>query len=331
MSGHQTAPKADEYRSPYLRQAVAAGQPDPISRWVRYFQQRTAAEAAQSIAALATLAGGKPAVCVDGLLDDIDGSLATTAGDSSLDERLADVCQTATSDFARAIGRDPPPVRQADHGYMVPEPDILDVQTANKAPAGLLVINPLSFSRRVHVDASALDSLPAVAGAVLRAAEESGRKSIVVEVPPLGFACVVPGNGQTSAEPAPRRFGLFRKPPPPPHGRIGRRPWAHGARRRRGAAERVLRTGHRSPYRRDPLDLRFPFPRTAVGSAGSPAIARDQAATKKPTRSWPPTRSACWRRVRCRARSWSAAGCSIAAVSLWPVFSNRPASLGAAA
>ncbi len=99
---------------------------------------------------------------------------------------------------------------------MVPEPDILDVQTANKAPAGLLVINPLSFSRRVHVDASALDSLPAVAGAVLRAAEESGRKSIVVEVPPLGYACVVPGDGQTSAVPAPRRFGLFRKPPPLP-------------------------------------------------------------------------------------------------------------------
>ncbi len=36
MSGHQIAPKADEYRSPYLRQAVAAGQADTISRWVRY-------------------------------------------------------------------------------------------------------------------------------------------------------------------------------------------------------------------------------------------------------------------------------------------------------
>ncbi len=47
MSGHQTAPKADEYRSPYLQQAVAAGQADPISRWVRYYQRRTAAEAAQ--------------------------------------------------------------------------------------------------------------------------------------------------------------------------------------------------------------------------------------------------------------------------------------------
>ena len=79
MSGHQTTPKADEYRSPYLKQAVAAGQADPISRWVRYSPRRTAAEAAQSLAALATLAGGKPSVCVDSLLDDIDGSLATPA------------------------------------------------------------------------------------------------------------------------------------------------------------------------------------------------------------------------------------------------------------
>ena len=81
MSGHQTAPKADEYRSPYLQQEVAAGQADPISRWVRYYQRRAAAEAAQAIAALATLAGGKPSVCVDNLLDDIDGSLTVPAGD----------------------------------------------------------------------------------------------------------------------------------------------------------------------------------------------------------------------------------------------------------
>ena len=104
MSGHQTAPKADEYRSPYLRQAVAAGQADPISRWVRYYQRRAAAEAAQSLAALATLAGGKPSVCVDSVLDEIDGSLAAVGGDSSLDERLADVYKAAMTDFARAIG-----------------------------------------------------------------------------------------------------------------------------------------------------------------------------------------------------------------------------------
>ena len=74
-----------------------------------------------------------------------------------------------------------------------------------------MVTNPLSFSRRVHVDVSGLDCLPETAGAVLRAGEEAGRKSIVVEVPPLGFVCVAAGSGQTPVKPAPRRFGLFRK------------------------------------------------------------------------------------------------------------------------
>ena len=83
--------------------------------------------------------------------------------------------------------------------------------------AGIVVINPLSFSRRVHVDVSG-PRLPARDGrAVLRAGEEAGRKSIVVEVPPVGFVCVVPGSGRAPAQ-APRRLGLglFRKAPPPP-------------------------------------------------------------------------------------------------------------------
>ena len=53
-------------------------------------------------------------------------------------------------------------------------------------------------------------------GAVLRAGEEAGRKSIVVEVPPLGFVCVAAGSGQAPVKPAPRRFGLFRKAQPQP-------------------------------------------------------------------------------------------------------------------
>jgi len=196
-SGHQTMPKADEYRSPYLKQAVAAGEPDPISRWVRYYVQRTMAEASQSIAALATLAGGKPSVCVEGLLDDMDGSLTTPAGDASREERLTEVSKTATADFAQAIGAQV-------------------VQDVGKVPAGLVVTNPLSFSRRIHVDLSDLDSLPETGGAVLCAGEEAGRKSIVVEVPPLGYVCVVPASSQMSLKSAPRRFGRFRKSPPQP-------------------------------------------------------------------------------------------------------------------
>ena len=134
-----------------------------------------------------------------------------------------------------------------------------------RVPAGIVVANPLSFSRRVCLDVSGLDSLPDVAGAVLRAGEEAGRKSIVVEVPPLGFVCVVPGSGQAPVKPAPRRFGLFRKAPPghPYAGSAADGRTGCCARRRR-VAERVLRTGHRSPYGRGPLGLRLSLPRARL-------------------------------------------------------------------
>ncbi len=40
--------QADEYRSPYLKQDVAAGRRDPISRWVRYFSRRAKSDAARN-------------------------------------------------------------------------------------------------------------------------------------------------------------------------------------------------------------------------------------------------------------------------------------------
>jgi alpha-mannosidase len=202
MSGHQTATKADEYRSPYLKQAVAAAQIDPISRWVRYFRRRAAAEAAESIASLATLAVGKPSVCCATVMDEIDGLPAIPAEEAALDEDLRGVCKTAGADFARAIG-----AQAADASR--------DDSSTSKAPVGLLLTNPLSFSRRVHVDASCLNGLPQATGAVVRAGEEAGRKSIVVDVPPMGFVCLTAADNQVATKRPSRGFHLFRKAPPP--------------------------------------------------------------------------------------------------------------------
>jgi alpha-mannosidase len=56
-SGQRAHYSADQYRSPYLQQAVAAGQPDPISRWVRYYTRRAVVEAAQSLDLLTAACG----------------------------------------------------------------------------------------------------------------------------------------------------------------------------------------------------------------------------------------------------------------------------------
>ena len=62
MSGQTTQYTPDQYRSPYLKQAVAAGQRDPISRWTRRFQRRAVADAADTMAVMAQLAsaGAEP-------------------------------------------------------------------------------------------------------------------------------------------------------------------------------------------------------------------------------------------------------------------------------
>jgi alpha-mannosidase len=203
-SGHQTATKADEYHSPYLVQAVACGQIDPISRWVRYYQRRASAEAAQAFATLATVVGSKLSICADTLIEEVDNSLAEPTDERSLSGRLNDIHRTAMATFAGAIG-----ARTAETLFPGNPPDA-------RAALGVMIANPMSFSRRVVVDISGFDVLPEVAGPILQAGAEAGRKSVVVEVPPLGFACVGPGSCATATRPAARRFGLFRKAPPKP-------------------------------------------------------------------------------------------------------------------
>ena len=91
MTGQQIPFAADEYRSPYLQQAVAAGRRDPLSRWVRYFQRRAVAESAQTLAALAALAGvaGEEQFDLDALWGEIeDAAAGESPPEETLDARL---------------------------------------------------------------------------------------------------------------------------------------------------------------------------------------------------------------------------------------------------
>ncbi len=182
MSGHQTAFKADEYHSPYLAQAVAAGEVDPISRWQDYYARRAIDEAAQTMATLANVSGTLRVPLAGGT------------------RSVPDTLDAATNDVVQAIGA----VRSHASERQTP-------------PSAILVLNPLSFSRRVRVDASALAALPDAGGAVLQIGASVGRKTAIVEVPALGFAVLRPGAGKAAASPSMRKgFGFFRKSPPSP-------------------------------------------------------------------------------------------------------------------
>ena len=176
MSGQQIPFAADEYRSPYLQQAVAAGRRDPLSRWVRYFQRRATAEAAQTLDALAVLAGvGGEGHCD---LDALWGEIEDAAGgemppEETLDSRLRERLEAAMRHFAGAVSG-----------------------PAQAGPEGVLVANPCSFSRRLCLG----DTKESVAG-----------KSVVVDVPPLGFAWVGPDSHVATPQSQPSKWSLFHR------------------------------------------------------------------------------------------------------------------------
>ncbi len=176
---HQDRFTYDQYKSPYLRQMVTGQQPDPISTVVRYWRRRAAAEAAQTLDTLATLAAGKDLTAAAGpsapaadspqcLLAEIDVNQGTAAA-RDLDAAVAEARQRAAQRLAEALPR-----------------------SESAAESGYLVANPHSFVRRVGLEFDRLQGLPAIARPIYSAAPAGRGVQVVVDVPPLGFAWVAP-------------------------------------------------------------------------------------------------------------------------------------------
>lgn len=185
---------ADEYRSPYLRQAVAAGQADPISRWVRYHRARAAIASLQTLGTLARCLGSRvpEATELAGLCQEIEALPSSPAVDESLparlEQRLAEVARQAAACLTGAAGSGP-------------------------SQSGYLLWNPRSSACRRPVNVSRLARPPAAGGAVWRSAELEGRKEALVDVPALGFAWVT---AAAETPPAAKRSFWARKPKTPP-------------------------------------------------------------------------------------------------------------------
>jgi len=211
---HQDRFGYDQYRSPYLKQAVAGKQPDPISTVVRYWHRRAAAEAAQSLETLAALAMGKevsiPEDKTDAMLrEPLDLLTNTDLGDeraeaAELDDAVVVALQWSLQRFAEALPR---AEATAERGY--------------------LIANPHSFVRRVGLEVPALDGLPAESRPVYSASAAGAQRrppngrtevdtpeihaldgpaaagammQLVVDVPPMGFAWVTPGPPSDNAK-----------------------------------------------------------------------------------------------------------------------------------
>lgn len=155
--------KSDQYRAPYLKQAVAEGRPDPISRLMRHATRRAAVDAATTLETIACLLRGTiataPAVSAAELCRTLETSFADDRNDAAvsaatkIDEELRALVPRSAEQFAIAV---------APAG-----------STGVTSGAGYLVANPLSWPRRILVDT---------------ASDDSADDHVIVEVAPLGFA-----------------------------------------------------------------------------------------------------------------------------------------------
>lgn len=187
-SGHVAKYSADQYRSPYLRQAIIRKHPNPITRVAEEHRRRFQWEAASTTATLASMMRLQPQ---PGPGEDLKEAIRTAASEgdtaSELTQRVAAAQNAAQTAFAEAMPRQ-----------------------QGAAVSGYLLVNPMSVARRVGVHLPELATMPAVDGPV-KAVQPEG-KLAVVDVPAMGYTWVTAGQGAAPAEPA--RRGKAKKEVP---------------------------------------------------------------------------------------------------------------------
>jgi alpha-mannosidase len=163
-AGRLSRHSPDQYRAPYLKQAVIRRQEDPISLVADEHRAQAHKQSHAALQGLVAMLGNRPPA-------------AETVGEGEHSARPS-LCEAA-SHFAAVLPRQQQPPGD-----------------------GVLLSNPLSFTRRTNVEIPAMASPPAITGPV-KAAEQRGDKTlVVVDVPPMGFCWIGPGGEQPPPQPA---------------------------------------------------------------------------------------------------------------------------------
>jgi len=187
--GHLDRFHADQYRSPYLKQAAARGQIDPLGTTVRYWRRRGQVDGLAGLAAVATLLGTEGASAAEGWSqrDQLARTADAMCEDDSRDGLAWDAQAAARWDEALAAVAE----------RMCGEP-------GDRSPKGWLVLNPCSFARRIAFESPPVEPAPEAVKPIYAAALAGGRTHVVVDVPALGFAWVGAGSqaDRRAAEPA---------------------------------------------------------------------------------------------------------------------------------
>ncbi len=196
-SGHASRHPADAYVSPYLRQEVAAGRRDPISRWIRYYRMRTLLDAILAYDAMECWIRSDPEPRDRAELTARVEAAAERDPEGIREEELLEILAEGAAKTADLLG--------GESG-----------RDAGRDAGGVLVVSPWSFKGSMPVDISPRAKRLRAAGPVRVVDEAEGRRAAVVDVPGMGFVWVGPGG--SSEQPVEKRPSWFswKKPKPEP-------------------------------------------------------------------------------------------------------------------
>ncbi len=200
MSGQTFQYTPDQYHTPYLRQSVSAGEADPISRWVRYYQNRTALDAAVALEAFTACTTGRIDLDVLSYWRQEEPRIESlhSAEPGVFDDTAMQLSLTrAASKLAETLGF-----------------HVAHTESADSPETGRLLLNPLTGDRRICLPWPDTIPLPARAGTVRIAGGAAGNHVVVTDLPAMGFALLAGGGEDEPAESKPEAEtsrGWFRR------------------------------------------------------------------------------------------------------------------------
>ncbi|MBI83479.1 MAG: hypothetical protein CMJ81_09805 [Planctomycetaceae bacterium] len=165
----------DGYRSPYLCQQVAAGDPRPISKWVQHHQTVAVQFAADTFRSL------------HHMLETGDEKSESTKSSCPLAGGLEDLPQRGNT-VNDSEGKTSQADAQAANNLAAEKLSALLPRDNSPTRPAYLFWNPYSFSRRVCIELNEGDPLPDRVEPVYCVAKENHRQQIVVDIPPVGYA-----------------------------------------------------------------------------------------------------------------------------------------------
>ncbi len=187
--------EAGEYLAPFLTRSVAAREPNPISRFCDHFERRQRFDSALWLRSIAAVLRGRR-------LHEIDASAAERLVEAAGPD-VGQVSNLPVSAYSNAIAGQ---VENLPHEVAIAElarsgekelAQTILHGTTERSP-GVLVVNSLSFTRRVPIAWPKNIPLPAHGGAVKGVYEHDAVREALVEVPGCGFVWLPASGGGTA-------------------------------------------------------------------------------------------------------------------------------------